>query len=40
MADTANGYGWISIALHWLAAVIVLAMFVIGMMSVRSVSSR
>jgi cytochrome b561 len=32
-ADTANGYGWISIALHWLAAVIVLAMFVIGTMS-------
>jgi cytochrome b561 len=32
-ADTANGYGWISIALHWLVAVIVLAMFVIGTMS-------
>ena len=32
-ADTANGYGWISIALHWLAAVVVLAMFVIGTMS-------
>jgi cytochrome b561 len=32
-ADTANGYGWISIALHWLAAVIVIAMFVIGTMS-------
>ena len=32
-ADTGNGYGWISIALHWLTAVIVLAMFVIGTMS-------
>jgi cytochrome b561 len=32
-ADTSNGYGWISIALHWLAAAIVLAMFVIGTMS-------
>ena len=29
-ADTSNGYGWISIALHWLTAVIVLTMFVIG----------
>jgi cytochrome b561 len=32
-ADTGNGYGWISIVLHWLAAAIVLAMFVIGTMS-------
>ena len=32
-ADTRNGYGWISIALHWLTAVIVLTMFVIGSMS-------
>jgi cytochrome b561 len=32
-ADTRNGYGWISIALHWLTAAIVLAMFVIGSMS-------
>src|SRR6266852_3597189 len=32
-ADTSNGYGWISIALHWLAAAIVLTMFVIGTMS-------
>ena len=32
-SDTSNGYGWISIALHWLTAVIVLAMFVIGTMS-------
>jgi cytochrome b561 len=32
-ADTSNGYGWISIVLHWLAAVIVFAMFVIGTVS-------
>jgi cytochrome b561 len=32
-ADTSNGYGWISIALHWLTAAIVLTMFVIGTMS-------
>jgi cytochrome b561 len=32
-ADTRNGYGWISIALHWITAAIVLAMFVIGTMS-------
>ena len=32
-ADTTNGYGWISIALHWMTAAIVLAMFVIGTMS-------
>ncbi len=32
-ADTDNGYGWISIALHWLTAVIVLTMLIIGTMS-------
>jgi len=32
-ADTSNGYGWISIALHWLTAATVLAMFIIGTMS-------
>jgi cytochrome b561 len=32
-SDTSNGYGWISIALHWLTAVIVITMFVIGTMS-------
>jgi cytochrome b561 len=31
--DTNHGYGWISIALHWLTAAVVLAMFVIGTMS-------
>jgi cytochrome b561 len=31
--DTSSGYGWISIALHWLAAIVVLTMFVIGTMS-------
>jgi cytochrome b561 len=33
VSDTSNGYGWISIALHWLAAAVVLTMFVIGTMS-------
>jgi len=32
-ADTPNGYGWISIALHWLTAAIVLTMFVVGSLS-------
>src|SRR5207247_89744 len=31
--DTTTGYGWISIALHWLAAAIVLTMWTIGIMS-------
>ena len=31
--DTTTGYGWISIALHWLAAAIVLTMWTIGVMS-------
>jgi len=31
--DTTTGYGWISIALHWLTAAIVLAMWTIGAMS-------
>ncbi len=33
MADSHNGYGWISIAFHWLAAAIVPTMFIIGSMS-------
>lgn len=28
--DTANGYGWTSIALHWITAVVVLALLFIG----------
>jgi len=28
--DTKSGYGWISIAFHWLAAAIVIAMWTIG----------
>lgn len=28
--DTANGYGWISIALHWITAVLILAIWFIG----------
>jgi cytochrome b561 len=31
--DTGSGYGWISIALHWLTAAIVLAMWVLGTLS-------
>jgi cytochrome b561 len=31
--DTASGYGWISIALHWLIAAIVLAMWTLGTLS-------
>ena len=31
--DTRNGYGWISIALHWLTAAIVLTMWTVGIMS-------
>ena len=31
--DTTNGYGWISIALHWVTAATVIAMFTIGTMS-------
>ena len=31
--DTKSGYGWISIALHWLTAAIVLAMWTIGTMA-------
>jgi len=31
--DTSNGYGWISIALHWLIAAIVVVMLAIGIMS-------
>jgi cytochrome b561 len=33
MADSRNGYGWISIAFHWLTAAIVLTMLIIGSMS-------
>jgi cytochrome b561 len=31
--DTRNGYGWVSIALHWLTAVLVLTMWTLGTMS-------
>ncbi len=30
LGDTATGYGWISIALHWLTAVVVVALLFIG----------
>src|SRR5690606_11531691 len=28
--DTANGYGWVSIALHWLTAIVILTIWFIG----------
>ena len=31
--DTRSGYGWLSIALHWLTAILVLTMWTIGTMS-------
>ena len=31
--DTKNGYGWLSITLHWLTVAIVLTMFTVGSMS-------
>ena len=30
MRDTSSGYGWLSIALHWLTAAIVLVMLTVG----------
>lgn len=30
VSDTHDGYGWVSIALHWLSAIIVLVLWVIG----------
>jgi cytochrome b561 len=32
-SDTPSGYGWISIALHWIAAVTVVVMLTVGLMS-------
>jgi cytochrome b561 len=31
--DTRSGYGWLSIALHWLTAILVLTMWTLGTMS-------
>jgi len=31
--DTRSGYGWVSIALHWLTAILVLTMWTLGTMS-------
>ena len=31
--DTRSGYGWLSIALHWLTAIVVLTMWTVGTMS-------
>ena len=33
LKDTTSGYGWVSIAFHWLAAAIVLTLWTIGIMS-------
>ena len=37
--DTRSGYGWVSIAAHWLTAVIVLTMWTIGTMSQTDVQA-
>jgi cytochrome b561 len=37
--DTRSGYGWVSIALHWLAAALVLTMWTIGTMSQTDVEA-
>ena len=35
--DTRSGYGWLSIALHWLTAILVLTMWTLGTMSQTNV---
>jgi cytochrome b561 len=30
IGDTRNGYGWISIALHWITAIVILAIWFVG----------
>ena len=35
LTDTKNGYGWVSIAFHWLTAAIVIAMWTIGSLTQR-----
>ena len=37
--DTRSGYGWVSIALHWLAAVLVLTMWTLGTLSQTNVEA-
>ena len=37
--DTRSGYGWVSIALHWLAAALVLTMWTLGTMSQTKVEA-
>jgi cytochrome b561 len=37
--DTRSGYGWVSIALHWLAAALVLTMWTLGTMSQTDVEA-
>lgn len=38
--DNRTGYGWVSIALHWVAAVIILAMWFIGSTSADAVGAE
>ena len=37
--DTRSGYGWVSIALHWLAAALVLTMWTLGTLSQTNVEA-
>ena len=37
--DTRSGYGWVSIALHWLTAILVLTMWTLGTMSQTDVEA-
>jgi cytochrome b561 len=37
--DTRSGYGWLSIALHWLTAILVLTMWTLGTMSQTDVEA-
>jgi len=37
--DTRSGYGWVSIALHWVAAALVLTMWTLGTMSQTNVEA-
>jgi len=40
MHDTGSGYGWISIALHWLTVALVLAMLIVGSLSQAGAGSE
>jgi cytochrome b561 len=38
--DTKTGYGWVSIALHWIAAIIIIAMWFIGSTSADAIGAE